>query len=259
MQQIAFNGNRELAGQYVAHAQAHYDADMLRAGTYGEGSGKAFKACSIGCFAHDLSILSDWHAGLAQHYAVPEWLLRLQDSMFEGLPKSDRASFHVDLARRVAACAGRDLSRIPNAIAVRRLDRMLAEQRKALEADHAHGVAEAIQQVIATLEAGRRLHEAMVAGTQCDLSSLESAARSAESAASAASAARSAESAAWSAAAAAWSAWSAARSAESAAWSAESAAWSAAASAASAARSAAWRNERDALYQSLEVLAESQP
>jgi hypothetical protein len=283
---LTYNNDATLKAEHVARAEAHLAADMLRDGTYGEGSGKNFRACSVGCFAHDLGATGNQHEAIANHYAIPEWLVRLQDSMFEGLPEDERGSFHVELARRIPL--GVSLDPLPHLIAIARIDRMLVTQRKALEANHKHGVGDAIAQTIAALEVGRRAHEAAAGGDSCQLSAARSAAQSAawsaESAAESAaqSAAWSAESAAWSAAesaaqSAAWSAesaaWSAAESAaESAARSAESAAWSAARSAAqsaadsaaesaawsaarSAAWSAAWKQERDDLFTALDSLA----
>ena len=174
-QQIAFGGDKKLAQQCMAQAQAHFDADMLRAGTYGEGSGKRFKACSIGCYAHDLGITGDMHGGLAQHYALPEWLWRLRDSIFEGLPEAERAPFHVELTAKLVDCTGKDLAPVKHWIAIARIDRMLATQRKALEADRPNGVHEAIQQVVAALEVGRRAHEAAAGGNACDWSAARSA------------------------------------------------------------------------------------
>ncbi|SDW93886.1 hypothetical protein [Lysobacter enzymogenes] len=262
---LSFRGDAALKAEHVAQAEHHAAADMLMSGTYGEGSGANFRGCSVGCFAHEINPdeYGNWHETVAEARGLPEWLIRLQDSIFEGLGQDERAQFHVELAKRIPV--GVDLEPVKHRIAVARIDRALATQRVALEAKHPHGVHEAVEQTIAALEVGRRAHEAAAGGQSCDLwsarSAAESAARSAawsaESAAWSAESAESAESAAsaaWSAArsaarSAAWSAESAAWSAESAAWSAASAAWSAARS---AARSAAWIAERDALFAALD-------
>ncbi|ALN79472.1 hypothetical protein [Lysobacter antibioticus] len=251
---LSFHGDAALKAEHVAQAEHHAAADMLASGTYGTGKGAEFRGCSVGCFAHDIDPerYGDWHAIVAEARGLPEWLIQLQDSMFEGLPQAERVSFHVELAKRIPV--GVNLEPVQHWLAVARIDRMLIEQRKALEAKHTHGVTEAIQGVIAALEVGRRAHEAAAGGNSCELSAAESAAESAAwSARSARSAAESAaRSAAWSAA------WSARSAAESAARSAaESAAWSAAwsASAWSAAWSAAWIAERDALFAALDKAA----
>ncbi|HEY4292097.1 hypothetical protein [Luteibacter sp.] len=266
---LSFRGDAALKAVHVTQAEHHAEADMLAAGTYGEGRGAHFRGCSVGCFAHDIDPTTDtnWHEVVAEARGLPVWLICLQDSMFEGLPHEDRATFHVDLAKRIPV--GADLEPVQHWIAMARIDRMVEGLKPALEAKHGHGVHEAIEQVVAALAVGRRAHEAAAGGNVCELSAAESAAESAESAAeaawSAAESAESAESAAEAAESAARSAaWSAARSAESAA---RSAAWSAARSAAesaaesaesaarsaeSAARSAAWKAERDALFAALD-------
>jgi hypothetical protein len=218
----SFHGDAALKAEHVAQAEHHAAADMLASGTYGQGSGAEFRGCSVGCFAHEIdpNRYGSWHETVAEARGLPEWLVRLQDSMFEGLPADDRASFHVQLAKRIPV--GVSLAPVQHWIAIARIDRALAAQRTALEAKHAHGVHEAIEQTIAALEIGRRAHEAAAGGNSCELSAAESAARSAESAA------ESARSAAESA-----------RSARSA-----SAAWS-----------AAWIAERDALFAALDKAA----
>ena len=210
---LSFNNDPALKAAHVEQAEAHAAADMLQAGTYGQGDGASFRACSVGCFARDHGITGNLHAGLAEKFALPEWLWRLRDSMFEGLPQEDRASFHVEFSKRTPV--GVDLEPVRHWLAIARIDRMLETQRKALEANHAHGVHEAIQQTIAALEVGRRAHEAAAGGNSCELSAARSAA------------------------------WSAARPA------AESA-WSAARSAAESAAESAWKAERDALFAALD-------
>ena len=93
-------------------ARRHRDADMLRPGSYGEMNGK-FHACSIGCFAYEVaperfSASAGWiddeqHRIVAEAYDYPEWLARLQDAVFEGLPPEARLDWHVQIADAIAA------------------------------------------------------------------------------------------------------------------------------------------------------------
>lgn len=167
---LSYKADPALKAEHVAQAEHHAAADMLLSGTYGEISGSHFRGCSVGCFAHDIAPKAggNLHLTVAEARGLPEWLVRLQDSMFEGLPDEERATFHVELARRIPV--GVDLEPVKHWIAISRIDRMLATQRTALEASHPHGVHEAIQQVVAALEVGRRLHEAAAGGDSCDLS-----------------------------------------------------------------------------------------
>ncbi|MDB6035974.1 MAG: hypothetical protein JWM16_6312 [Verrucomicrobiales bacterium] len=226
----------ERRAEMVIAAKAHFAADMLMKGTYGVGSGKKFKGCSVGCLAHEIaprkqSYPNGVHAFVADHYGYPSWLAYLQDTIFEGLPngpQGENSKWHVQLAETLAKLPADfdwDFALHRVHAAILRISYRTAGSAK-----------EVVQHVL-------ELHER--AGRGEDISDeIWSAARSA-----AWSAAESAaESAAWSAArsAAVSAAWSAARSA---AWSAarsaaESAAWS-------AARSAAFQDIRDAVLAAL--------
>ncbi|WP_299076647.1 hypothetical protein [uncultured Paraglaciecola sp.] len=207
----------------VAATKQHAELDILIRGTYGRDDYGTFKACSVGCLAHDIDPHADeheLHKIVSVFYGYPEWLVHLQDSLFENTEKD----IHVKLAKAIKP---RD-----NWKSVMHVIHWRILQEVTLPV--AGSSKDVVQQVI-------NLHK-----TESEESAAWSAARSAaDSAADSA-----AESAAWSAAksAARSAAWSAADSAaDSAAWSAawsaaKSAAWSAAWSAAkSAAWSAAWQ------------------
>ena len=174
---LSFNNDPALKALHVAQAEHHFAADMLLAGTYGENDDGAFKGCSVGCFAHDIDPkANDYHATVANARFLPEWLIQLQDSIFEGLSAPDRKLFHVELAKRIPV--GVDLEKVQHVIAVSRFDRLIKLQNAALEANHGLGVHAVIEQAIAALVIERRRNEARAAGNTCDVS----AARSAESA-----------------------------------------------------------------------------
>jgi hypothetical protein len=248
MKTLSYHSDPSVKARHVEMAKAHLKMDMLRAGTYGEGNGKSFKACSVGCFAHDINKKrDDKHAVVAEDAGWPEWLVRLNDTLFEGLPEDERNDFHVAL--REAVPVGVDLEPVRHKLAIRRLMRVRAIVEALPSADY-------ISAVIAAINGVLRLHEAESGGNVCTLddwsaarSAAWAAARSAESAESAESAARSA---AW---AAAWAAWEAARSAESA----ESAAWaeSVARWALSARAAEAYQQERDDLLSILRSMDQS--
>ena len=199
----------ETRKELLKRSKAHLKADMLLKGTYAS-NGQGFRGCSIGCHLHDIypemSIpevedLSDKHQRVSEHYGYPEWLARLQDTIFEGLPKDVAPEWHVELAEV--------LNKTPDdydwQAALHRVH--IAILRTALNASGS--AKEVVETVI-------DLHERAASGENVP-DELWSAAWSA----------------AWSARAAAWSA------ARAAAWSAEAAARSAARSAEAAARSAA--------------------
>ncbi|WP_168990512.1 hypothetical protein [Aureimonas flava] len=247
--------------ELVEQAKAHFAADMLLKGTYGDDDDGAFRGCSVGCHLHhifadknagEISGLDDKHTIVADYYGYPVWLAHLQDRMFEGLPQPDNMLWHVQLAEAIASRKGdidwqRTLHRVH--LGILRLSYATAGS-----------AADAVKAVM-------DLHERAAAGEDLSDEMWSAAWSAAESAAESSAARSAAESAAWSAAeSAAWSAVeSAARSAaesaaESAAWSAvesaaeSSAAWSAARS---AAESAAYLDLRDAILSAVADPSES--
>ena len=214
-QLLSFHSDPTLKAEYVARVKAHAEADEIVKGQYWQNG----KGCAVGCTIH-----SGTHAAYETILGLPEWLARLEDTLFENLPN-----------RKAKLFPGRFLEAIPVGVNLERIKWkfcafILAENiERALLLKISDELKE---QVVSAIRGILVLHEKAVIDGIWD----ESAARSARSAA------WSAESAAWSAGSAARSAAWSARSARSAAWSAESAAWSAAWSAGSAesAESAAW-------------------
>lgn len=104
--------------ELVEAAKRHYEADMLLKGTFGQTTVDGFRGCSVGCLAHDLfpdskslgSLIGarpePIHLAVAEHYGYPEWLARMQDTIFETLPngpKGENSQWHVQLAEAIAA------------------------------------------------------------------------------------------------------------------------------------------------------------
>lgn len=247
---LSYHNDPAVKARHVALAKHHYEADMLRTGTYGEGMGKRFKACSVGCMAHGLqpSITSNWHAVVAKDAGWPEWLAHLNDAIFEGLPASERNSFHVQL--REAVPVGINLEPLWYPLAVRRLDRLITSQNRLL-GKHGDTIDAVIRQTLDAIKQVKQCHKAEIGLNVCSVGFTQ-----------AAEAAESAAEAAWAAAEEAWAAESAqsaqsvrtAEAAESAAWAAQSAAesarsaWAAARAAEAAAQAravweAAWAAE----------------
>jgi hypothetical protein len=194
---LSYHNDPSLKERAVAAAKRHRDADMLVTGTYGHMNG-AFRGCSVGCDAYDITgrIIDDgYHAVTAAHFGFPEWLELLRDAIFEGLPNAERRDFHVQLKEAIPV--GVDIEPVRHRLAIRRMNRLIDAQDKALTQAN-DDIKPAIEKVMIALHQVRRCHEAEIGKGHCGAED-------------------------WSAA------WSAARSAaRSAAWSAESAARSAA-------------------------------
>ena len=206
MKLISFHNDPKVKDKYVKRLEKHHELDQIIQGkTWGPDTQQG---CAVGCCLEKYD-----HKAYETELGLPEWLARLEDTIFEGLPAKDAPKFAVDFLTSIPV--GVNLDRVKwqfcSFILKENIDRVL---KLKIKDDLKKQVVESIQGVLSLTD------KAIETGVWDE------------------SAARSAESAAWSAASAASAARSAARSAAwSAAWSAESAAWSAA----SAARSAAYK------------------
>jgi len=218
----AFHDDKKIQEKYLLRLEEHYKLDEIIKGQYWEDG----KGCAVGCLLH-----SDNHSRFPIELGWPEWLGRLIDTLFEGVPNDKSKEFPLKLYRSIPL--GFDnWQHIYHQLCVFMLEKICKNTDNEI-------VVKAICDVI-TLHKTESKDESAWSATRSAARSAESAAWSADE-----SAARSAaRSAAWSADE------SAARSAESAARSAaRSAAWSADESAdESAARSAAWSADESAAY-----------
>ena len=212
-QLLAYHGDPKVKAKYLARVRAHRKADELVQGVGFERNGET-RGCAVGCTldAYD-------HARYPVELGMPEMLARLEDAIFEGLPKAKALEWPTQFLS--AAKPGADLS----LVGWKFLAWLLSDEKVNPGINHPL-VRDAVKRcanMMHDMGEGKKVAESA-------RSAAESAARSAAWSA--------AESAAWSAESAAWSA------ARSAAW---SAAWSAEAAAESAARSAA-RSAESAAY-----------
>ena len=178
---LSFFGKPELKQKYVDRLQEHRRLENLRQKIGWEGG----KGCAIGCTleAYDYSLFPI-------KLGLPEWLARLIDTTFEGLPKGEAEQFAEDVLQAIPV--GVDIEPVRHKTAIRRLTRLLDIIPKSDEGYY--------QEVIDAIELVIQYHR-----------------NPTESAESAYSAARSAGESAWlaarSAGESAWLAHSAARSA----------------------------------------------
>jgi hypothetical protein len=252
----SFHNDQKVKDKYVNRVMAHQAADNLIRGT-GWADGKG---CAVGCTLENYN-----HAAYETELGIPEWLARVEDTLFEGMSEEKSRTWPEVFLKAIPV--GTDLEKTKNPFLIVILRKNLVslescvfdlagypEVVKAID-----GSRKVVTDMIDLLVRGEDLSAAPAAAWSAAWSAARSAAKSARSAAwsaawSAAKSAESAESAAWSAWSAAKSAAkSAAWSAESAAWSAESTTWSAAWSAAESAESAAFDYFADELVKLLEA------
>jgi hypothetical protein len=227
----AFHGKLAVKKEYLARVVAHTKADEVVKGKYWEEG----KGCAVGCTIH-----SSDHSAYERELGIPEWLAKVEDRLFEGMPAKDAQKWPAAFLKAIKP--GANLEKVKTPFIVFILESSL-KSMNSVEYDKKQ-----FPQVVAVIAQCETAVKEMIRRHKKGLD-LKAAASAADSADSAYSAAASAASAAYSAAdsaadsAAASAAHSAASAAHSAAYStadsADSAAYSAAYSAASAAYSAA--------------------
>lgn len=78
---LSYHNDESIKEKYLARIDAHYAADEIIKGQYWEGG----KGCAVGCTIH-----SNQHDAYELELGLPEWLARLEDTLFEGL-ENDKA------------------------------------------------------------------------------------------------------------------------------------------------------------------------
>jgi len=182
---LSYQGDANFKRRFVRQMDAHRKADSIVQGVYGRENG-TFRGCAVGCGIHsldridkvkraDVSSYGD-HVYLAERLGIPLALTRLEDRIFEGLPKAKALEWPGQFSRAIPV--GADLSLVWPRFAVWLLT------------DPKHGVHRLARTVAAKLAiAGvAKLYEREIAGDKPSLGEWR-VARSAAAAADAAAAA----------------------------------------------------------------------
>lgn len=75
----AFHGDEKIKKKYVDRVKAHAKADEIVKGQYWKNG----KGCAVGCTIHSAD-----HAAYQTELGIPQWMARLEDRIFEGLPNA---------------------------------------------------------------------------------------------------------------------------------------------------------------------------
>lgn len=99
----AFHNKQSIKDKYLARVLAHYKADEIIKGRYW----KDGKGCAVGCTIHS----SDYNA-YETELGIPEWLARVEDRIFEGLPDKRAKTWPKEFLSAIQV--GADLDKIKN-------------------------------------------------------------------------------------------------------------------------------------------------
>src|SRR4051812_3973992 len=104
---LSYKNDSKLKEMFVSEIEEHRKADQIIKGTYGEGSNGDWKGCAVGCSIHSLnrklhkSYATNDHSVYETELGIPEWLARLEDTIFEGLPQEDAVLWPTQFAEAV--------------------------------------------------------------------------------------------------------------------------------------------------------------
>ena len=105
---LTYHSDTEFKRLFVEQTVKHREGDRYIQRSYSNSQeADKFRGCSVGCSVMSLKLMGrngiDWddHAGLANLLGWPDWLILLQEEIFEGLPLSDAVMWTEKLASAV--------------------------------------------------------------------------------------------------------------------------------------------------------------
>ena len=98
---LSFHGKEKIKEKYLKRLKNHYDADEFVKGKYWEKG----KGCAVGCTIHG----SD-HSRYETEIGIPEWVARVEDKIFEGLPDNIAKEWPLKFLKSIPV--GVDLNKI---------------------------------------------------------------------------------------------------------------------------------------------------
>lgn len=133
----AFHGDPEVKAKYVARLAAHHAADEIIQGEGWNGS----HGCAVGCTLNKYD-----HQAYENELGLLQWLARLEDRIFEGLPPVKAQQFAVDFLNAIPV--GADVAEVRFKLAAQRLYRD-RDRQATNPATYAKQCVAALEQVIA--------------------------------------------------------------------------------------------------------------
>ena len=102
--------------QFIKEIKWHMEQDAFMRGTYNEGNKNNFRGCAVGCSINSINRLLgtsynyDEHIDMVETLQIPEWLVRLEDKIFEGLSEKDSKEWPLRFSEAINV--GADLDKI---------------------------------------------------------------------------------------------------------------------------------------------------
>lgn len=103
----AYKNDKKLKSDFIKEIKWHQDQDKIIQGSYGLGSNGDWKGCAVGCSIHSLNRIKDKKFTTSDHsiyeteLGIPEWLARLEDTIFEGLPVEEAKKWPLRFSKAI--------------------------------------------------------------------------------------------------------------------------------------------------------------
>jgi hypothetical protein len=114
--------------EFIKEIKWHMEQDAFMRGTYNENNKNNFKGCAVGCSINSINRLlgtaydHDEHVDMAETLQIPEWLVRLEDKIFEGLSEEESKEWPLRFSEAINV--GANLDKIEPAFLVYVLESM---------------------------------------------------------------------------------------------------------------------------------------
>lgn len=110
----AFHNDLKIKAKYLARVAAHREADQLIKGIYWENG----RGCGVGCTIHSAD-----HSLYQTELGIPEWLARVEDTIFEGLPNEQALAWPEQFLSAIRP--GADLEKVNAPFMIYLMERVL--------------------------------------------------------------------------------------------------------------------------------------
>lgn len=114
---LSFHNDQEIKEKYLNRVIKHRELDNLIQGTGWENG----KGCAVGCTLENYD-----HSRYPIELGLPEWLARLEDRIFEGLPRKEAILWPERFLESIPV--GINLEKIKHMLAIKRLDNLIIIQ-----------------------------------------------------------------------------------------------------------------------------------
>jgi len=179
--ELTYKSDPKLKTMFVKEMELHRKADDFLKGTYGTMRGKKWKGCAVGCGVKSLNqklgkkYSTSNHKAYETELGIPEWLARLEDTIFEGLPLEDSKKWPVQFSKAIPV--GKDVTKVKWQFCVYLLKENI---ERVLELDISDELKE---QVIKSIQGSLKVNEDALNTGEWDESARSAAESAAESAA----------------------------------------------------------------------------